>query len=226
MHLVLYKYSGERNRVNKTSLLTQVLATEGYFKGDVSLLSPTLLLSLPQEPRTLIDDQNNEIDEVITATAVLNFNYFYIEEFRRFYYVSSLVVSSNNLVTLTGEVDPLNSFQSEILANGAMVSRNEFTNNNLINDSERPFTSEVDVTYTLLDSGSGKNITFDTLDASSADNPLRYTLTTFLNADGRDNVLPIASGEPWDEIVYPPYDSSPWLGQCVQFLCLRKLLIT
>ena len=213
MHLVLYKYSGERNRVNKTSLLTQVLTTEGSFKGDVSLLSPTLLLSLPQEPQTLVDSLNNEIDEVITATAVLNFNYFYIEEFRRFYYVSSLVVSSNNLVTLTGEVDPLNSFQSEILANGAMVSRNEFTNNNLINDSERPFTSEVDVTYTLLDSGSGKNITFDTLDASSADNPLRYTLTTFLNADGRDNVLPIASGEPWDEIVYPPYDSSPWLGE-------------
>lgn len=127
MHLVLYKYSGERNRVNKTSLLTQVLTTEGSFKGDVSLLSPTLLLSLPQEPRTLIDNLNNEIDEVITATEVLNFNYFYIKEFRRFYYVSSLVVSSNNLVTLTGEVDPLNSFQSEILANSAFVERNEFT---------------------------------------------------------------------------------------------------
>jgi len=146
MRLVLYKYSGERNRVNKTSLLTQVLETEGSFKGDVSLLSPTLLLSLPQEPRTLIDNLNNEIDEVITATAVLNFNYFYIEEFRRFYYVSSLVVSSNNLVTLTGEVDPLNSFQSEILANSAFVERNEFTYRALEEDLLLPLSLQKVVT--------------------------------------------------------------------------------
>ena len=63
MHVILYKYLGEKNRVDKSSFLSLVLDTTGDFKASVSILNPTLLLKLPLDPAYLLTDENE--DEVL-----------------------------------------------------------------------------------------------------------------------------------------------------------------
>ena len=95
MNLTLYKYLGERNKVDKSNDLVFVMTATGSFKADVNILSPTLILSLPTEGFEYLTDENqNEIDDVVLtdgeAGNVLDFNYMYIAEFRRYYFITSL----------------------------------------------------------------------------------------------------------------------------------------
>ena len=150
MNVTLYKYYGEKTRVDKSNHLTLVATATGSFKADTSLLSPTLLLDLPAESTQLLTDEDgNEIDEVMVGEGeegqVLNFNYFYIEEFRRYYFVSSIVISSNRLLVVSGEVDVLYSFMDSILANQCYVERNEFTYDLKLEDNLVPFRTIKDI---------------------------------------------------------------------------------
>ena len=167
MHVVLYKYLGEKNRVDKGSFLSLVLDTTGDFKASVSILNPTLLLKLPPQPKQSLEDENgDEIDEVQIddgdAIRVLNFNYFYVEEFRRYYYLTSFIISSNQLATITGVVDPLYSFKDAIIENEAYIERNEFTYDANMDDPLFPVGSIYKETKTELDSGNLKNFSFKT----------------------------------------------------------------
>ena len=167
MNLTLYKYLGERNKVDKSNDLVFVMTATGSFKADVNILSPTLILSLPVEGFEYLTDENqNEIDDVVLtdgeAGNVLDFNYMYIAEFRRYYYVTSIVVSSNELVMVTGEVDPLYSFKDQIVENYGMVERNEFEYNEMLTDDLLPLKNEhLIYEYTPI-SGSRVNVTFNT----------------------------------------------------------------
>lgn len=163
MKITLYKYYGERNRIDKESMLTQVLTTSGKFKADVSMLNPVLLLSLPIEGTQYVTDENNNvIDDVVVNVedgSVIDFNYLYIAEFRRFYYVTSIVVGSGTLLTLGCEVDPLMSFKDQILENEALVARNEFEYSDILEDALLPLELEKDVTETTPTSGGLVNTT-------------------------------------------------------------------
>lgn len=143
MNVTLYKYYSEKNRIDKSGYLQLVKSVTGEFKADTSILSPTLFLALPNEGTEFITDESgNEIDEVVIDASsvgqVLDFNYFYVAEFRRYYFVTSIVVSSKQLIYVTGSVDPLYSFKDDILVNNAMVERNEFTFDAMLEDSLIP----------------------------------------------------------------------------------------
>jgi len=157
MTIILYKYFGEKNRVNKSGDLQIVLETTGDFKSDTSILNPSLLLSLPVNGYdSLIDDDGHEIDEVVAGeeNGVLDFNYLYIAEFRRFYFVTSIVVSSNRLLIVSCEVDPLYSFMNEILLNNAMIERNEFDFDVFQEDTLIPLRMTKNVTEIIPEKGS------------------------------------------------------------------------
>ena len=88
MNIKLYRYLGERNKIDKSGDLVFVLETSGDFKGEVSILAPSLVLALPiAEGENITDGDGNRIADVILSEGesarVLNFNYFYVEEFRR-----------------------------------------------------------------------------------------------------------------------------------------------
>ena len=160
MNFLLYKYTGERNKVNKTPNLWFVLSATGEIKADTSILSPTLFLSLPlEEAQFLIDELGNLIADVClldgSATQVKNFNYVYIEAFRRYYYVTNIVVSSNSLCIVQCEVDPLMSFKDSILSQTAIVGRSESDGNPLLVDSSRPMRAEAEFTIEEVSTASG-----------------------------------------------------------------------
>lgn len=165
MNVTLYKYYSEKNRIDKSGYLQLVESVTGEFKTDTSILSPTLFLALPNEGTEFITDESgNEIDEVVINASsvgqVLDFNYFYVAEFRRYYFVTSIVVSSKQLIYITGSVDPLYSFKDDILGNDAMVERNEFSFDAMLEDSLIPLEMGKDVAEYDADTGGLTNVSF------------------------------------------------------------------
>lgn len=104
----LYTNNSDRIRVSKT--LVELGTVTGTFRGAVDVLNPTV---------------------IIQGEFTNRCNYFYIEEFGRYYYVTSTIIPSNGLVELHGEVDVLKSWESGIRANSGIVERSQ-TNYNLM----------------------------------------------------------------------------------------------
>lgn len=100
VHLTLYKNLSERIKVDKN---IQTLGTiEGTFRGQADVLEPTL---------------------VIKGEFTNQCNYFYVQEFGRYYYVTRTVIIANGLIEFHGAVDVLMSWKSAIEANGGIVGR-------------------------------------------------------------------------------------------------------
>ena len=167
MNITLYRYLGERNKVDKSGDLVYVLSTTGQFKADTAVLSPSLILSLPSgQISAVTDEDSNVIDNIIVQASneneVIDFNYFYIAEFRRYYYLTSIIVSSNNILVISGEADPLYSFKDEILNNEAMIERNEFEYDISLTDNLIPFTQKKNITIEDITGGGLVNTYFET----------------------------------------------------------------
>lgn len=141
MQVVLYNYSGEAKVVDKSSYLTQVLSLTGEFKDAVSVLYPKLLL------------------EVSSASNIF-FNYVYIAEMARYYYVTDIVLLSNTLVEVSLKVDPLMSYKTEILAQTAFVGRSESNGTTYLYDSRLPLQPIKEITESVPDAGGFKNFSF------------------------------------------------------------------
>ena len=63
-------------------------------------------------------------------------NYFYLNDFNRYYYIEDAVLLQHGVYEITGRVDPLKSFESGINGLTALVLRNEFEYNGDIVDDE------------------------------------------------------------------------------------------
>lgn len=204
MHVVLYKYIGEKNRLNKSSFLSLVLDTTGDFKASVSILNPTLLLKLPLDPAYLLTDEDgDEIDDVALdngeAPRILNFNYFYVEEFRRYYYLTSFIISSNHLATITGVVDPLFSFKDAIIENEGYIERNEFTYEDFAIDDLYPVKTLIKEEYIEITPDSLVNTIFN---ANLDENTLNIAVT-LINPPSYANA----------EIITSPADGLPTIDR-------------
>ena len=152
MNIVLYVNTAENERLDKTSYLQEVTSLEGTLRESSSMLTPTILFELPnQEPTELVDEDDEivetaDADIVVDSSLIYNFNYAYIEEFNRYYYVQDIVIVRNRLFSVTLVCDVLMSFMDEILSLHAYVDRNEFDFSALLEDNLMPFEYEKEVT--------------------------------------------------------------------------------
>lgn len=79
------------------------------------------------------------ISPVITfeSSSPLRYNYAYIPEFRRYYYIKNVISARNNLWEVQFEIDPLMSFKADICALKVVVDKqsNELNGDEYIDDS-------------------------------------------------------------------------------------------
>lgn len=79
------------------------------------------------------------ISPVITfeSSSPLRYNYAYIPEFRRYYYIKNVTSARNNLWEVQFEIDPLMSFKADICALKVVVDKqsNESNGDEYIDDS-------------------------------------------------------------------------------------------
>lgn len=102
MDIVLFNNTSEKNKIGKN--LSTVNTLSGYLKESTSITHPVIL---------------------IEYASPVGFNYVYIQEFSRYYYVIDATVVRQNLIRLSLAVDVLESFKTQILAQPAIVDKNE-----------------------------------------------------------------------------------------------------
>lgn len=113
MNIVLYDNQSSVETMYKRLVEIGTHDAEPY--GELDIVKPVLILS------------GENVESMIDA------NYIYIEEFRR-YYFASIVLGNNGMYTAICEVDPLMSFTDEILNTEVIVIKNEYQVNRYLND--------------------------------------------------------------------------------------------
>ena len=109
--ITLYSNSASSNTIGKSA--TAIQSYTGAFREPVSIESPIF---------------------TIERNSPIGFNYVYIAEFNRFYYVTGVSVPQHGLVTISCHVDPLESFASIIGNMDAIIRRQENQYNLYLDD--------------------------------------------------------------------------------------------
>lgn len=102
MVIVLGTISDEYNKLNKT--MSNVVNINGVLKQETSVIKPTVL---------------------IEAENLSGFNYMYINEFGRYYFITDIVCVRQNLWRVSAKVDVLMSFKDGISTCPFIVSNTE-----------------------------------------------------------------------------------------------------
>ncbi len=92
MTILFYKNNDELNKLNKT--LSDALTLEGSLKQECSIEKPVI-----------------KIESTININ---DYNYFYIPEFKRYYFRTGFDVIRNNVFRISGRTDVLMSFKDSI----------------------------------------------------------------------------------------------------------------
>lgn len=128
----IYKTKSAPNVVNKT--LTEVVAfDEVIFKEDTSLLNPTIIIN------GVSNASSYTIEDIGTS------NYFSIPKVNRYYFITDITMMSGGRVAITGKVDVLMSFKSDILGSTQLIVRQEKKTNNYLIDTDIPLSSKKQV---------------------------------------------------------------------------------
>lgn len=118
MTITLYKNFSDKRNLNKN--LTEVKTLSATAKGDINIISPTLII------------QHFSTD----------FNYCYIAELNRFYYVNSLTLLTGQRLQINLSVDVLMSYKEEIKNLTVNVLRYENIEPTFLTDSRIPLYSD------------------------------------------------------------------------------------
>lgn len=107
MDIKLYKNHSEKNKINKS--LTGEVEYSGTLRDETSVINPVVM---------------------IHATNLSLFNYAYISEFHRYYFIRDIVSVRNGLWRVSMSVDVLMSFKNDILDLNVILSDTETTGQN------------------------------------------------------------------------------------------------
>lgn len=137
----LYQMTGEKTLVDKTDVLNEIGTETGTLRESCSLMSPIITMEFEEVP---------------------NFNYVYIPNFKRYYFVTDITNVRNNLWNISLKVDVLMSFKDQIRSQTCIVARNENDFNPLIMDDKR--LTEKDDEIFIEDISSTENVFHSNID--------------------------------------------------------------
>ena len=117
--LKLYKNSSENNDVMKN--ITEEHIVQGYSRVVVDMLNPVIELA---------------------GIEVNQYNYCYVQELNRYYYIENINISPNGVYRLSMRCDVLMTYRDDILASHGLIMKNREYN---------PYTGDIDTEsrYTL-----------------------------------------------------------------------------
>lgn len=119
-----YRNNSDKNRVDKTNFIEFVGSDTIVLKQETSIVSPTI---------------------IIERTSFPNFNYVYINEFNRYYFITSITSVRNNLWEIDLTIDVLMSYKDGIKSLKAFVDRNASVTNPMLIDKKRIIEQGVNV---------------------------------------------------------------------------------
>lgn len=123
MQIFLYNTTDGKNVVNKK--LTDETEMNIKFKDKTDIKNPLV---------------------IIHSENPISFNYAYIPNFKRYYFIDSIEVFPNSIYNVSLTCDVLESFKTDILESSGFISRQEMNVNNYYNsDYETEVRKEVDL---------------------------------------------------------------------------------
>lgn len=132
MVVKIFKTKSAPNVVNK--VLTEVVAfDEVIFKEKTSLLNPTIIIN------GVSNSSSYNIEDIGTS------NYFSIPKVNRYYFITDITMMSGGCVAITGKVDVLMSFKTDIIGSTQLIVRQEKKTNNFLIDTDIPLSSKKQV---------------------------------------------------------------------------------
>lgn len=114
--MYFYKSTAEKNRMDKSAYLTEIIQSTGTLRRATSIISPEFEFIYNKVP---------------------DFNYVYIPNFNRYYFIDNIVSLRNSVWTLSLSVDVLMSFKEQIKECDGFIARNEFEFNHYLIDNRR-----------------------------------------------------------------------------------------
>lgn len=102
MKIYLYTCNAENKRIMKNEYLGNRAVLEGTLKDNTDVLDP------------LIEIEANNLSQ---------YNYMYIPEFHRFYFIKDIENRYNRMWAIRGHVDVLYTYAAEIFKNQAVIDR-------------------------------------------------------------------------------------------------------
>lgn len=149
MNIVLYKTASRVKAVNK--ILTDDLSFSNvYLLEETSILQPTI--------------------SVESNIMLFNYNYAYIPDFNRYYFIDDVTHERNNIYQLSLKVDVLYTYRTGILASQCLINRSASQSNPYLQDPNTaiscketiethqfsPLVDENSPTFVLITSGPGE----------------------------------------------------------------------
>ena len=174
MQIVLYRNTAEKERLDKTAYLEEVANLTGTMRAPSSVVSPIILMELSLSNLGEVTDGDGldvadaDGGELIAGAndMLIDFNYCYIPELRRYYYVSNIAIANSKLYAVSLSVDVLMSYKDEILRLSAFITRNEFEFSDMLVDNELPFEVTRSISLREMTRGGFVNMDFNVTDNS------------------------------------------------------------
>lgn len=111
----LYRNNSPVEKIGK-SLTDQLTISDVVIKRDTSVLKPVLLVNSSQE--------------------IYVYNYMYISEFYRYYFIDDIRSINQNMWEVSAHVDVLETYKAGILANSAVIKRQASQYNLYLDDPD------------------------------------------------------------------------------------------
>ena len=137
MDIVFYNTSSERNAINK--VLQDGITLHGTFRDECPI----------SDPQFIVESDTN----------FTKYNYVYIEEFKRYYYITEIVSVRTAIWRISLHVDVLMSFKNSILTSKILIEESQVTSaSNYLNSDSwvaqvRRNTEAISFPYGFLDQG-------------------------------------------------------------------------
>ena len=119
MNITLYKNSSPNNKVTKNLSNKKNLGDACTLIDDTSIMQPTIIVGGFKKVSDFRD-----------------YNYCYISQFNRYYYISDIVACTNGYVKISLECDVLMSFKTDILNSTQLVTRQKNKGKMYLADAE------------------------------------------------------------------------------------------
>ena len=113
MNVTLYKNTSEKAKVGKT--LTSASAHTGSLREGCEVVNPTV---------------------IVEGDNLSDFNYMYIPEFHRYYFITGITSVKKGLWQIDGHCDVLETYKDSIKANTAILKRQEKIWDMYLNDEK------------------------------------------------------------------------------------------
>lgn len=119
MTVTLFNNSSDKRQLNKN--ITEIKTIAAISKGDINIISPTIIINY-----------FNNVD----------FNYCYISDFKRYYFVNSITLLQGQRVQIELKIDVLMTYKEEIKNLTVNVLRYENIEPTFLTDSRIPLFSD------------------------------------------------------------------------------------